>query len=301
MSKFGSFISRRPSVPAVSDKSVVADKIVSPEIYASLPESEKRHRVVDLDSELFLPIARQLGEENESIRNLLIDAEHKINELDSIKREIGKLAEPVSKKLRTLEETKCKLGTAEKKIAALESECARLQEDLIATQQKFTALESAKAEQTTELAARNAQISDLQSRMLQQHEEIQAARDENRGLTERGALLDRQKAQLDKDLEATAQKLETTRQKLAATETDRANVQKSLEKALAESSQLSQRLLATDKAFEEAKQRYESNIALHMESYEALKTRADLTSKLLEDTRTGMLERAKEIQSSIAA
>ena len=74
-----------------------------------------------------------------------------------------------------------------------------------------------------------------------------------------------------------------------------------LDKAVSELSQMAQRLREADKAFEEAKQKFESDIALHEMNYEALKTRAELTHKLLEDTRNGMLERAKEIQSSIAA
>lgn len=265
------------------------------------PAVDDNNSDVELDSELFLTIARQLATENESIRVLLSDAEHKIEELNVIKHAIGEQVDPVSKTLRVLEDTKGRLGTAENRVATLESECAHLQETLTAARQKLTTVESTNAEQAKELSTCRAQITDLKGRVAQQTSEIKAARDENRGLTERGTLLDRQKAQTEKELESTAQKLETTRQKLAATETDRANVQKSLEKALAEGSQVLQRLLDTEKAFEEAKRTYESNIALHMESYEALKTRADLTSKLLEDTRKGMLERAKEIQSSIAA
>src|SRR5687767_15677456 len=61
---------------------------------------------IELDHELFSPIATQLGQENEVVRNLLLDAEHKIGELEIIKRSIGKLVDPVSKTLRDYEETK---------------------------------------------------------------------------------------------------------------------------------------------------------------------------------------------------
>ena len=64
---------------------------------------------------------------------------------------------------------------------------------------------------------------------------------------------------------------------------------------------MGQRLRDADKAFEDAKRKYDSDIALHEMNYEALRTRADLTHKLLEETRKGMLERANEIGSSIAA
>jgi crescentin len=278
MSKLGNFFGSKPSVPAVEDKGVV-----------------------ELNKELFLPIARQLGKENESIRNLLADAEHKINELDAIKSAIGKQVEPVSKTLRDLEETKIGLATAENKVARLESECARLRETLTVTQQKFTALESTHAGQTTELTTRRTQVAELQGRVQQQSGEIQVARDETRRLSERVALADKKTVQLESEGEATRQKLEVTRQKLTMSENDRTTVQKSLDKAFAEMSQMSQRLLDADKAFNDIKQQYESEINLHKMNYEALQTRAILTNKLLEDTRKSMLERAKEIQSSIAA
>jgi chromosome segregation ATPase len=258
-------------------------------------------RDVELDNELYLTIARQFGKENESIRNLLIDAEHKIKELDAIKYSIAEQVDPISKTLRALEETKSGLGAAENKVAMLESECARLRETLSATQKKLATVESTNAGQTKELTTCRAQIADLKARVQKQSGEIQAAQDENRRLNERVVLADKQKVQLEKDAEAIRQNLEATRQKLAASENERTRVQTSLDQAVAELSQMAPRLREADKAFEEAKQKYENDIALHQINYEALKARAELTHKLLEDTRNGMLERAKEIQSSIAA
>ena len=205
----------------------MADKIASPEIVASAPEPEKPRKAIDLDHELFLPIARQLGEENESIRKLLIDAEHKVDELDVIKRAIVKLVAPVNKTIRALEEAKSELSTAEKKVAMLESECARLREDMTATQQKCTALESTTIENTAELTARHAQIADLQGRVLQQSEDIQVTRDESRRLSEFVALADKQTVQLESEGE-------TTRQKLMVSEKERTAVQKSLDLAFAD-------------------------------------------------------------------
>jgi chromosome segregation ATPase len=319
MKKLGSFFGRKPSVPAVGDKSVVADIIAVPEILATPRQPQKpQNVVVALDDKLFLPIARQLGEDNESIRNLLIDAEHKINELDAIKRAIGKLVEPVSKTLRALEEAKSELSTSEKKVTLLESECTRRGEALTVTQQKLTALESTEAEQTTELSARRAQIADLQGRVLQQGEEIQVAHDEIRRLSERMALSDKKTLQLESECEA-------TRQKLMVSENDRTTAQKSLNKAFAEMSHMSERLLDTDKVLattqirmhnaeqklvetqtdhrrlatelDDAKQKHQSEIVSLNRNYATLQTRATMTNKLLEDTRKNMLERAEEIQS----
>ena len=58
---------------------------------------------LELDEELFSALGAQLGGENESLRNMLLDANNKINELDTIKAAVGKLVEPVSKALRVFE------------------------------------------------------------------------------------------------------------------------------------------------------------------------------------------------------
>jgi len=278
MSKLRNFFGGKPSDPAVENKSDI-----------------------ELDNELYLTIARQLGKENESIRNLLIDAEQRLKELDTIKRAIAEQVDPVSKTLRVLEETKSALSAALTKIEMLESEGAQLREGLSTTRQNLATLETTHAGQTRDLAACRVQITELKDRVQKQNAEIQTMRDENRRLNERVTLGDRQKAQLDSELGATRTQLESTRQKLSVSETERTTALKSLELATAELSQMGQRLRDADKAFEDAKRKYESDIALHEMNYEALRTRADLTHKLLEETRKGMLERANEIGSSIAA
>jgi chromosome segregation ATPase len=319
MNKLGSFFGRKPSVPIVSESSVAAEKITAPESLASPPEPQKpQNVVVELDNELFLPLAKQLGEENETIRNLLIDAEQKVNELDAIKREIGKLAEPVIKSLRALDEAKSELSAAEIKVAMLESECTQLRETLTETQRKLTALESTSSEQMTELAARRAQVAELQGRVLQQSGEIQVAHDENRRLGERMALADKKSAQLESEGEA-------TRQKLIVSENERITAQKSLDKAFAEMSKMSQRVLDSDKVLantqvrlhsaehkltetqtehrrlaielDDAKQKHQSEIASYKRNYATLQSRIVMTNKLLEDMRKSMMVRAEEIQS----
>ena len=117
------------------------------------------------------------------VRNLLIDAEHKITELDGIQQSLGRLVDPVSKTLRAFEEAKNEklslqsvlnntriaysklredLATAERKAATLDTECIRLREVLTVAQQSVQALEATKAEQSAELTARRAQIAELQ-------------------------------------------------------------------------------------------------------------------------------------------
>ena len=58
---------------------------------------------LELDEELFSVIGAQLGSENEALRNLLLDANAKISELDTIRQAVGKLVDSVSKTLRVME------------------------------------------------------------------------------------------------------------------------------------------------------------------------------------------------------
>ena len=357
MSKLGSLIGRKASVPVVGDKSdkgaragadrpgnvesLSAEKVVVAEILAAAPmELEKPPaKDVELDQELFLPVASQLGEENESIRNLLIEAEHKLNELDAIKRSIGKLIDPVGKTLRALEEARSEkialqaslnntrvtsnslrneLNTTEKRAAGLEGECARLREAGIIAQQRINSLESTKTEQTTELTARRTQVADLQRRVQQQSADLQVTRDENRRLSERVTLGDKQTVQLESEREA-------LQQKLLVAEKERATLQKSLDKSFVELTTVSQRLLDTDKALaatqlrmqkaeqslaeteaqrhrassalDDANQKHQNEMIAQRTAYETLQARAVLTEKLLDEARQNLLERAEEIRA----
>jgi len=112
---------------------------------------------LELDEDLFSTLGTQLGGENETLRNLLLDAHNKINELDGIKATIGRLVDPVSKTLRDLE----------------------------AAQDQLRTVEAAKAELTAEVAVQRGKAADLEKRVAQQTGECTALLGENRRLTER--------------------------------------------------------------------------------------------------------------------
>ena len=248
MTKFTSLLGRKPTL--------VAETSQSP---AAAPEKN----VLELDQDLFFPIASQLGEENETVRNLLIDAEQKITELGAIRTSLGRLVDPVSKTLRAFEEAKSEklslqstlnntriaysklredLTTAEKKVASLDTERIRLREVLTVAQQSLNALEATRAEQSAELAARRAQINEFQRIVQQQAIDVQITREENQRSADRIAFLDKKIAQLDSDNAAAAQ-----RAMLA--EHERSAVQGLLDKALSDSAKLSQRLLDMEKSY----------------------------------------------------
>src|SRR3954467_8696067 len=137
---------------------------------------------IELDQDLFFPAATQLGHENETVRNLLIDAEHKIGELEIIKNSIGKLVDPVSKTLRAYEETKNEklslqnvlnttriaqnklrenLANAEKKARSLEAETLRLRDIRPRAKQPAPPHKKTKAEHPAEPPPRRSHILEL--------------------------------------------------------------------------------------------------------------------------------------------
>ena len=255
MTKLVTFLGRKP-VSATGKPSTAPRR---PLRRPPRPAAEKPD--IELDHELFSPIATQLGQENEAVRNLLLDAEHKIGELEIIKRSIGSLVDPVSKTLRAYEEAKSEklslqgtLNTTRaglqqaarrtrrrrEKGARLRSRIVRLRDVVAVAQQSVAALERTKAEQLAELTARRTHIAELQRHAQQQGSDLELAREENRRLGERIATADKRMVQLEGQAQA-------AQQKAMQADQERAAVQASLDKALAELAQIARRLSETDK------------------------------------------------------
>jgi chromosome segregation ATPase len=218
--------------------------------------------VIGVDEELFSP-AGQMGEENEAVRNLLLDAEFRIGELDAIKTTFGKLVDPINKALRQVEIEKAEklslqtilnntraahskirteFAQAEKKIAAFETETTRLKEDLSAAQQILRATESVKAEQSVEIAAQRTKLLDLERRLQQEVLQKDAMRDEARRFAERVASADKRIVQLESETEA-------ARQKVVLSDRERNSLQSSLDLSHEEVARVSRRLVEAEKAF----------------------------------------------------
>ena len=215
---------------------------------------------LDLDEELFSPLALQLGEENEAVRNLLVDAGHKIRELDTIREAFGKLVDPVNKTLRAYEEEKSEkislqtalgdirasynkarndLAVSEKKASALETETVRLRQDLSNAQHNMRGLENAKTEQAVENAAQRTQISDLQRRLAQEMGEREATREEARRFSERLTIADKRVVQLEADVES-------ARHRLLVAEREKSSLQTSLDNSANDSARMSRKIVEAE-------------------------------------------------------
>ena len=253
MSKFGGFFARKASLYDRLDEPAPANNIQPP--IAALPENP-----LELDEELFTARGAQLGSDNEQLRNLLLDANAKIGELDTIKAAVGRLVDPVSKALLAFEAEKSeKIGLQtvlnntrttfgklrneaaelEKKATAFEKECHALRQELSTTQTLLRSVEATKAEVAVDIAARRAQIADLEARLAQESGEGKALREENRRLDERLTTTDKRIIAIESDLNA-------TRQRLLMAEDEKQAQQAAFEKASTEAAKLSRKLAETE-------------------------------------------------------
>jgi chromosome segregation ATPase len=247
MNKFGGFFARRAGL---------YDKPADPTPNAAPPTDNP----LELDEELFTALGAQLGGENESLRNLLLDANAKIGELDGIKNAVGKLVDPVSKALRAFEAEKSEkislqtvlnntrtaygklrneVAELEKKANLSEKECQALRQELTTTQNLLRTLEATKAEIAIDIAARRAQIVDLETRLAQETGEGKALREENRRLDERLSTADKRVMALESELNG-------ARQRLLMLEDEKRAQQISLDKMSAESARISRKLVETE-------------------------------------------------------
>jgi chromosome segregation ATPase len=221
-----------------------------------LPEDS----AVDLDEELFSSIGAELGSNNETLRNLLLNANAKIGELDGIKEAVARLVGPVSKALREFETEKAEkinlqaaLSTTrtaygklrnevtelEKKSLGLEREAEQLRKDLSFAENAARALETVRGELAVDIAARRAQIADLEGRLNQELAETKSLRDENARLNDRLSGADKRIVQLEAEIN-------NLRQKLVLVEDEKRALQGSFEKTAADASRSARRLAETE-------------------------------------------------------
>jgi crescentin len=263
MSKLVNFLGRKPESnngkPSIAE---MPPAMLLPPAPPAPTNAAPNEPEIELDNELFFPLATRLGEENETVRNLLMDAEQKIGELETIKVSIAKLVDPVCNTLRGYETTKSEklilqralnatredynrlqedFSAAEKKVATFKAECTRLQEMCAIAQQTVTALERTKAEQLAELAVQRAHVAELQRLVQQQSSELRLTGDDNRRLGERVAAADQRTVQLEGQAQSAQQQARQAQQ-------ERASVQASLDKALSELAHTARRLTDAEKA-----------------------------------------------------
>ena len=305
MRKFGAFLARKPAAAELTLAPTPAG--------TTLPDNP-----LELDEELFSALGAQIGGENETLRNLLLDANAKIGELDTIKAAVGKLVDPVSKTLRAMEAEKSEklalqtvlnntrtaygklrneLSDHEKKLAASQSACDDLRHELANTQNLLRTAEATRAEIAIDIAARRAQIADLEAQLAQEIGEGKALREENRRLDERLAAAGKRIIGLEADLN-------NTRQKLLMAEDEKIAQQGLLDKAGAEAARLSRKLAETEAALNAAQGRLrhlEANFAELSLEKTRLASALDEANERNEHDRANQRTRFEALQARAAA
>ena len=314
MSKLGGFLARKPAVierpTAVPNVNAASNPAAQP---TPLPDNP-----LELDEELFSALGAKVGGENESLRNLLLDANSKIGELDSIKSAFDRLVDPVSKALRAYEAEKSEktglqtmlnntrtaygklrneAADLEKKAAAAESECLALRQELAASQNLLKTAEATKAEIAIDVAARRAQIVDLEGRLAHEGGQNEALREENRRLDERLIAAEKRIITLDSDINA-------ARQRLAMAEDEKRALQASLDKTITEAARLSRKLAESDAALMTAQGRLrhvEANFAELNAERARLATALDESNERHDHEQTSQRMRFEALQARAAA
>ena len=267
-------------------------------------------------------IGTRVGEDNETLRNLLIDTDRRIGALDDLKVAFRSLVEPIGAALHALEQEKTDslrgdYGALEKRAAELESTGEEVRRELTLTQQTARALDADKAELASEMVAARAEIANLESQLAQEAANGRALSEANQILIEHANAADKRIVELQSD---TAQ----TREKLLLLENDKRSLQTALDQTLAETSRLSRRLTESENALTAARARLEqmdislaateneratlatardeTNERHQSETYalnlrlEALRSRAATAEQLLAEVRQTLVARTEEIR-----
>jgi len=221
------------------------------------------------DKATLADVGARIGEDNEALRNLLIDTSHHLGTIDTLKETFGKLVDPLHNVLTALEQERAQhastkgalaafrssqealrgeLQTLEKTAAELKDDNGRLGRELEAAQQRGRDLEDDKTRLNGELAAARAANAKTAKQLEEQAANVRSLSEEKRLLADRGDLADKQVISLEAEVAL-------SRERLALLESDKNSLQAALNKTLGESSRMSQHLAKTESALTEARGR----------------------------------------------
>jgi chromosome segregation ATPase len=263
MSKLGGFFARKAGLYDRADETAQRTEVAPPPAAGPMEAEPAAGSALELDEDLLNALGAQIGGENELLRNLLLDANAKADELDAVKAAVARLVEPVSKALRAFETERSEkaglqtvlnntrtaygklrneVADIEKRAASAEKDSEDLRRNLAAAQDAVRTAEAAKAQAIVEAAARKAQVADLESRLAQETGETKLLREENRRQSERLAAADKRIVAVEADLTA-------ARQRLLMIEDEKRAQQAALDKASTEAARVSRKLAEMEAAF----------------------------------------------------
>jgi chromosome segregation ATPase len=226
-------------------------------------ESDKRDPQIDIDRsepESYSELGARLGEDGEALRNLIAEAGRKISEFDEIKESFVSVVEPAKKALTAFEQERtrnlnltraltqtragyddlhAKFVDLEKRAANQETDGERARQELESTRQLLRQYKNEKAELDNELVILKAAKAQLDQQQSEQSARIRILTEENQRFRDALSQAEGRTGELEDQVNA-------LREKLQFLEGDNGSLQKSLDQAVAEVADLSQRLAESD-------------------------------------------------------
>jgi len=223
-------------------------------------------------------VGARIGEDNEALRNLLIDTGHRLGTIDSLKETFGRLVEPLHNVLTALEQERADHASSKGALAALRGnqdtlhaefkalqrqaselrdDNARLSRDLATAHQRARELEDEKTKLGGEAAAARGTLAQTTKQLAEESGSVRSLTEERRLLADRGDIADKRVIALEAEVAL-------TNERLSLMENDKDNLQAALDKTLAESARLSRHLAKTESALGEASnrmQQFEKDLA----------------------------------------
>jgi crescentin len=223
-------------------------------------------------------IGARIGEDNEALRNLLIDTGHQFNAVDDLKETLGKLVEPLHKLMGTLEHEKSNSASLRgalaesranhetlrtefqvlgEKSSELEDENARLKRDLVSTQQIVGEHEADKAKLGDEIGTLRIALANREKQLGEESRIVQALTDEKQMLVERASTTDKRIAELEAETAL-------ARERLSLLENEKSSLQTALDQTLSEAARTSRRLAENENTLSDTQarlQQAESSLA----------------------------------------
>ena len=236
---------------------------------AIVPEQRSADHPANRDKKTFADLGARIGEDNETLRNLLIDTSHQLATIDDLKETFGKLVDPLSNLLTTLEQERAnnagsqgalaairtshetlraEFQALEKKSTELQSDNERLGRDLESAQQNARALEDEKAKVSGEIAAARGAMAMLVKQLGEEASNVRVLSEEKKLLAERVEISDRRIVGLEAEVAH-------ARERLSLLENDKDTLQAALDRTLAESSRLSRQLAESESALHDSRSR----------------------------------------------
>jgi crescentin len=226
----------------------------------STEESESREPSPPVSG--FADLGARIGEDNESLRNLLLDTEHQFGAIHELEDTFRKLVQPLHSVLITLEQEKADNSSLNGSLTMLRFTHEQLHSDFLELSKKSSETETAnqdlsqkleialqkgrdseadRSNVSNELASTRATLAATTKQLAEQTNKIDVLNNEKARLMQRADAAEKRIAALESEADR-------AHGRIALLENDKSTLQAALDKTLAESSRVSRQLAETESA-----------------------------------------------------